>query len=104
MPSPECQMARLPEQVRRQRTVGNSPGEFATLALPRVTSSGEDSKAANSRKQSDCDRAQDSDLLQLLRDAKRRRIDLLAVTPCHQAMLGVEGLVVTAIDAKAAEQ
>src|SRR5438874_8852149 len=56
MPSPECQMARQPEQVRRQRTVGNSTGEFATLALPRVTSSGGDSKAANQGKQSDCDR------------------------------------------------
>src|SRR5436305_8635546 len=57
MPSPECQMARQPEQVRRQRTVGNSTGEFATLALPRLTSSGGDSKAANQGKQSDCDRA-----------------------------------------------
>ncbi len=43
-----------------------------------------------------------SGLLQLLRDAKRHKIDILAVTPRHQAMLGGEGLIVTAIDVVAA--
>jgi hypothetical protein len=45
----------MPEQVQRQRTVGNSPGGLATLrALPRDSES-QHCKAANQGKQPDCD-------------------------------------------------
>jgi hypothetical protein len=44
-----------------------------------------------------------SGLLQLIRDAKRHRIEFLAVTPRHQTMLGGEGMVVSDIVIKAAE-
>lgn len=43
-----------------------------------------------------------SGLLQLLRDAKRHKIDVLAVTPRHQVMLGGEGLIVVSIDVEPA--
>jgi hypothetical protein len=36
-----------------------------------------------------------SGLLQLIRDAKRHRIDILTVTPRHQSFAGGEGVVVT---------
>lgn len=36
-----------------------------------------------------------SGLIQLIRDAKRHRIDLLTVTPRHQSMTGGEGVIVT---------
>ena len=36
-----------------------------------------------------------SGLIQLIRDAKRHRIDILTVTPRHQSMTGGEGVVVT---------
>src|ERR1700730_14973093 len=39
MPSLTCQPARKPEQVLRQRTVGNSTRGFATLGAPPVISS-----------------------------------------------------------------
>ena len=42
-------------------------------------------------------------LLQLVRDAKRHRIDILTVAPRSQSMMGGEGLVVTHIDVKAAQ-
>ena len=41
-------------------------------------------------------------LLQLLRDAKRHKIDILAVAPRHQSVLGGDGMVVTEIEVKAA--
>ena len=44
-----------------------------------------------------------SGLIQLLRDAKRHRIDILTVAPRSQSMMGGEGLVVTGIDIKAAQ-
>jgi hypothetical protein len=44
-----------------------------------------------------------SGLLQLIRDAKRHKIDILTVAPRSQSMLGGEGLVVTEIQVKAAE-
>ena len=43
-----------------------------------------------------------SGLLQLIRDAKRHRIDVLTVSPRHQIVLGGEGLVVKEIDVRAA--
>jgi hypothetical protein len=43
-----------------------------------------------------------SGLLQLIRDAKRHRIDILTVSPRHQIVLGGEGLVVKEIAVKAA--
>lgn len=43
-----------------------------------------------------------SGLLQLFRDAKRHKIDVLAETPRHEAMLGGEGLMVTGIEVEAA--
>lgn len=36
-----------------------------------------------------------SGLLQLIRDAKRHRIDVITVSPRHQSMLGGEGVIVT---------
>ena len=36
-----------------------------------------------------------SGLIQLIRDAKRHRIDVLTVTPRHQSLTGGEGVVVT---------
>ena len=36
-----------------------------------------------------------SGLIQLIRDAKRHRIDVLTVTPRHQSFTGGEGVVVT---------
>jgi hypothetical protein len=36
-----------------------------------------------------------SGLIQLIRDAKRHRIDILTVTPRHQSFTGGEGVVVT---------
>jgi hypothetical protein len=36
-----------------------------------------------------------SGLVQLIRDAKRHRIDILTVTPRHQSFAGGEGVVVT---------
>ena len=36
-----------------------------------------------------------SGLIQLIRDAKRHRIDILTVTPRHQSMTGGEGVIVT---------
>jgi hypothetical protein len=44
-----------------------------------------------------------SGLLQLIRDAKRHRIDVLTVAPRSQAMMGGEGLVVTHIDVREAQ-
>jgi hypothetical protein len=43
-----------------------------------------------------------SGLLQLLRDAKRHKIDVLAVAPRHHTMLGGEGMIVTAIEVEEA--
>src|SRR6202167_3234036 len=36
-----------------------------------------------------------SGLIQLIRDAKRHRIDVLTVTPRHQSFAGGEGVIVT---------
>ena len=44
-----------------------------------------------------------SGLIQLLRDAKRHKIDILTVAPRHQALMGGEGVVVTHIDVKEAK-
>jgi hypothetical protein len=44
-----------------------------------------------------------SGLLQLIRDAKRHRIDILTVTPRHQSFTGGEGVIVTKIFVKAAQ-
>jgi hypothetical protein len=44
-----------------------------------------------------------SGLLQLIRDAKRHRIDVLAVSPRNQTMLGGEGVIVTDLFVKAAQ-
>ncbi len=44
-----------------------------------------------------------SGLLQLIRDAKRHKIDILTVAPRNQAMMGGEGLIVKEIDVKEAE-
>jgi hypothetical protein len=44
-----------------------------------------------------------SGLLQLIRDAKRHRIEFLAVTPRHQSMMGGEGMIVTDINIKEAQ-
>lgn len=44
-----------------------------------------------------------SGLLQLFRDAKRHKIDVLTVTPRHQSMLGGDGVVIAKIEVKAAE-
>ena len=44
-----------------------------------------------------------SGLIQLIRDAKRHRIDILTVTLRHQIILGGEGLVVKEIVVKAVE-
>jgi hypothetical protein len=46
----------------------------------------------------------DSGLLQLIRDAKRHWIEFLAVTPRHQSMMGGEGMIVTDIVIKEAQQ
>jgi hypothetical protein len=43
-----------------------------------------------------------SGLLQLIRDAKRHRIDILTVSPRHHIIMGGEGLVVKEIEIKAA--
>jgi hypothetical protein len=43
-----------------------------------------------------------SGLIQLIRDAKRHRIDILTVTPRHQSMTGGEGVVVTDLFVKEA--
>jgi len=45
-----------------------------------------------------------SGLLQLIRDAKRHKIDLLSVTPRSRSMQGGEGLIVASIDIEAVEQ
>jgi len=45
-----------------------------------------------------------SGLLQLIRDAKRHRIDILTVAPRSQAMLAGEGVIVTHIDVRKAEE
>ena len=44
-----------------------------------------------------------SGLLQLFRDAKGHKIDVLTVAPRSQSMMGGEGLIVTSIDIKAAQ-
>jgi hypothetical protein len=44
-----------------------------------------------------------SGLLQLIRDAKRHRIDILTVSSRSQTMNGGEGLIVTRIDVEEAE-
>jgi hypothetical protein len=44
-----------------------------------------------------------SGLLQLIRDAKRHRIDILTVTPRHQSFGGGEGLIVTHLIVKEAQ-
>lgn len=44
-----------------------------------------------------------SGLIQLIRDAKRHRIDVLTVTPRHQAFAGGEGVVVNQLFIKEAE-
>ncbi len=44
-----------------------------------------------------------SGLIQLIRDAKRHRIDVLTVTPRHQSFTGSEGVVVTELYVKEAE-
>ena len=44
-----------------------------------------------------------SGLLQIIRDAKRHRIDILTVTPHHQAMLSGEGVVITDLFVKTAQ-
>jgi hypothetical protein len=41
-------------------------------------------------------------LIQLIRDAKRHRIDVLTVTPRHQSLAGGEGVIVTNLYIKAA--
>ncbi len=41
-------------------------------------------------------------LIQLIRDAKRHRIDVLTVTPRHQSLAGGEGVIVTHLYIKAA--
>lgn len=43
-----------------------------------------------------------SGLLQLIRDAKRHRIDILAVSPRHQVVLGGEGVIVSELFVKEA--
>ena len=55
MPSPACQTARKPEQVRGQGTVGDSTVGFATLDAPPGDSSGDILKAANHGKQPNWD-------------------------------------------------
>lgn len=44
-----------------------------------------------------------SGLTQVIRDAKRHRIDILAVSPRNQTMLGGEGVVITDLYVKAAQ-
>jgi hypothetical protein len=44
-----------------------------------------------------------SGLIQLIRDAKRHRIDILTVTPRHQSFTGGEGVVVTHLFVKTME-
>ena len=44
-----------------------------------------------------------SGLLQLIRDAKRHRIDVLTVTPRHQSFAGGEGVIVTHLIVKEAQ-
>jgi hypothetical protein len=44
-----------------------------------------------------------SGLIQLIRDAKRHRIDVLTVSPRHQTMLAGEGVIVTDLFVKAAQ-
>jgi hypothetical protein len=44
-----------------------------------------------------------SGLIQLIRDAKRHRIDVLTVTPRHQSFAGGEGVVVTDLFVKEME-
>ena len=44
-----------------------------------------------------------SGLIQLIRDAKRHRIDVLTVSPRHQTMLAGEGVVITDLYVKAAQ-
>src|SRR5579863_7510662 len=44
-----------------------------------------------------------SGLIQLIRDAKRHRIDILTVTPRHQSFAGGEGVVVTDLFVKAVD-
>ena len=44
-----------------------------------------------------------SGLIQLIRDAKRHRIDIITVSPRHQSMLGGEGVVVTDLFFKPAQ-
>lgn len=44
-----------------------------------------------------------SGLLQLIRDAKRHKIDILTVSPRSQTINGGEGLIVTRIDVEEAE-
>jgi hypothetical protein len=44
-----------------------------------------------------------SGLLQLIRDAKRHRIDVLAVSPRHRVILGGEGVIVTELFVTAAK-
>ncbi len=44
-----------------------------------------------------------SGLIQLFRDAKRHKIDILTVAPRNQSMMGGEGLIVTGIDVKDAK-
>ena len=44
-----------------------------------------------------------SGLIQLIRDAKRHRIDILTVTPRHQSFTGGEGVVVTQLYVKEIE-
>ena len=45
-----------------------------------------------------------SGLVQLIRDAKRHKIDVLTVAPRHQSMLGGEGVIVTHIDVQEVER
>jgi hypothetical protein len=44
-----------------------------------------------------------SGLLQLIRDAKRHRIDILTVSPRNQSMMGGEGVIVTDLYIKEAK-
>jgi hypothetical protein len=44
-----------------------------------------------------------SGLLQLIRDAKRHKIDILTLSPRSQAVNGGEGMIVTRIDVEEAE-
>jgi len=44
-----------------------------------------------------------SGLTQLIRDAKRHKIDFLTVAPRSQSMMGGEGLIVTSIDIRDAK-